>query len=60
MHADNVRPHTIKLSAEFFEDNRVKTAPLPPHSLDIAPSDAYLFENAKAFSAGQMSLHLSD
>jgi hypothetical protein len=30
VHADNARPHTARPSVEFFEDNRIKTAPHPP------------------------------
>jgi hypothetical protein len=41
MHADTARPHAARLSVEFFEDNRMKTAPHPPHSPHITPSDFY-------------------
>jgi hypothetical protein len=40
--ADNARPHTARLSVEFFEDNQMKMAPHPPYSPDIAAPDFYL------------------
>jgi hypothetical protein len=36
VHADNARLHTVRLSVEFFEDNRMKTVSHPPRSPDIA------------------------
>jgi hypothetical protein len=42
MYADNAHPHTTSLSIEFFEDNRMKTAPHLPYSPNIAPSDFFL------------------
>jgi hypothetical protein len=47
MHADNVRPHTAKLSAQYFNENRMKSAPHPPYSPDLAPSDFSLFGHVK-------------
>jgi hypothetical protein len=47
VHADNARPHTARFSVEFFEDHQMKTAPHPPYSLDIVPSDFYLFGYVK-------------
>jgi histone-lysine N-methyltransferase SETMAR len=52
MHADNARPHTTKLSTQYFNENRVKSAPHPPYSLDLAPSDFCLFEYVKRYLAG--------
>jgi hypothetical protein len=40
--ADNARQHSARLSVEFFEDNRMKKAPHPPHSPDITPYDFVL------------------
>jgi transposase len=37
MHADNARPHTAKLSTQYFSENRMKSAPHPPYSHDLAP-----------------------
>jgi hypothetical protein len=51
-HANNARPHTAKLSTQYFNDNRMKLAPHPPHSLDLAPSDFYRFEYVKRCLAG--------
>jgi hypothetical protein len=47
VHADNTQPHTARLSVDFGEDNRMKTAPQHPHSSDIAPSDFYHFGYVK-------------
>jgi hypothetical protein len=52
MHVDNARPHTTRLSVEFFEYDPMRTAPHPPHSPDIAPSDGYLFGHVKGSLAG--------
>jgi hypothetical protein len=30
MHADNACPHTAKLSTQYFNENRMKSAPHPP------------------------------
>jgi hypothetical protein len=51
-HADNARPHTSKFSTQYFNDNRMKSALHPPHSLDLAPSDFYLFEYVKRCLTG--------
>jgi hypothetical protein len=47
VHADNARRHTDKLSTQYFNENRMKSAPHPPHSPDLAPSDFYLFGYVK-------------
>jgi hypothetical protein len=52
VHADNVRPHTAKLSTQYFTENRRQLAPHPPHSPDLAPSDFYLFGHVKRCLAG--------
>jgi hypothetical protein len=46
--ADNACPHTAKLSTQYFNENRMKSAPYPPYSPDLAPSDFYLFEYVKS------------
>jgi histone-lysine N-methyltransferase SETMAR len=52
VHADNARPHTAKLSTQYFNENRMKSAPYPPYSPDLAPSDFYLFGYVKRCLAG--------
>jgi histone-lysine N-methyltransferase SETMAR len=52
VHADNARPHTAKLSAPYFNENRVKSEPHPPYSPDLAPSDFYLFGDVKRCLSG--------
>jgi hypothetical protein len=42
VHADNARRHTAKLSTRYFNKNRMKSAPHPSFSLNLAPSDLYL------------------
>jgi hypothetical protein len=41
VHADNMRLHTANLSTQHFNKNRMKSAPHPPHSPDLAPSDFF-------------------
>jgi histone-lysine N-methyltransferase SETMAR len=52
VHADNARPHTAKLSIQYFNENRMKSARHPPYSPDLAPSDFFLFGYAKRCLAG--------
>jgi hypothetical protein len=52
VHADNAHPHTAKLSTQYFNENRMKLAPHPPYSADLAPSDFYLFGYVKRCLAG--------
>jgi hypothetical protein len=52
VHADNARPPTAKLSTQYFNQNRMKSAPHSPSSLDLAPSDFYLFGYVKRCLAG--------
>jgi hypothetical protein len=47
VHEHNARPHTAKLSMQYFNENRMKSAPHPPSSPDLAPSDFYLFGYVK-------------
>jgi hypothetical protein len=47
VYADNTRRHTVRLSVEFFKDNRMKMAPHSRYSPDLAPSDFYLFGYVK-------------
>jgi hypothetical protein len=52
VHADNARPHTAKLSTQYFDENRMKSAPHLPCFPDLVPSDFYLFGNVKRCLAG--------
>jgi hypothetical protein len=47
VHADNACSHTAMLSTQYFTENRMKSAPHPPYSPDLAPSDFYLFGYVK-------------
>jgi hypothetical protein len=52
VHGDNARPHTARLSVEFFVGNGMKTASYPPCSPNIAPSDFCLFGYGKGYLGG--------
>jgi histone-lysine N-methyltransferase SETMAR len=43
VHSDNARPHTAKMSRDYAGFNRMKQAPHPPYSPDLAHSDFFLF-----------------
>lgn len=43
LHFDNARPHTAEKVRQYMKCNKMKRAPHPPYSPDIAPSDFYLF-----------------
>jgi hypothetical protein len=43
VHADSARSHTTKLSTQYFNENRMRSAQHPPYSPELAPSDFYLF-----------------
>jgi histone-lysine N-methyltransferase SETMAR len=47
VHADNVRAHTVQKCRTFCEENGLRLAPHPPYSLDLAPSDFFLFGHVK-------------
>jgi hypothetical protein len=47
VHADNARPHTAKMTSQFMEQNSMQRAPHSAYSLDLAPSDFYLFGYVK-------------
>jgi hypothetical protein len=47
VHADNARPHPAKLSTQYFNKNRMKSAPHSPYSPGLAPSEFYLFGYVK-------------
>jgi hypothetical protein len=52
VHADNARPHTAKLSNQYFNENRMKSAPHPSYSPDLVPSDFSLFGYVKRCLTG--------
>jgi histone-lysine N-methyltransferase SETMAR len=52
VHADNARPHTAKLSTQYFNENRMKSTPHPPYFPNLAPSDFYLFWDIKRCLTG--------
>jgi histone-lysine N-methyltransferase SETMAR len=54
VHADNARPHTARSSTDFLEVNGMKRDPHPPYSLDLAPSEFYLFGDVKRRLSGCM------
>jgi hypothetical protein len=33
VHADNARPHTVKLSTQHFDENQMKSVPHPSYSI---------------------------
>jgi histone-lysine N-methyltransferase SETMAR len=52
VHADNARTHITKLSTQDFNENRMKSAPHPPYSSNLAPSDFHFFGYTKRCLAG--------
>ena len=44
---DNARVHTCKVAMDAVEQNGYKLIPHPAYSLDLAPSDFFLFPNLK-------------
>jgi hypothetical protein len=47
VHADNASPDVATCVTEEMDHNSLKRAPHPPCSLDLAPSDFYLFGYVK-------------
>jgi histone-lysine N-methyltransferase SETMAR len=47
LHFDNASPHSASATASFLSSHRMKRAPHPPFSPDLAPSDFYLFGKVK-------------
>jgi transposase len=52
IHADNARPRTARKWRAFYEENRLRLAIHPPPSLDLAPSDFFLFGHIKHYLRG--------
>ena len=44
---DNARVHTCKIAMDAVEQNGYELIPHPTNSLDLAPSDYFLFPNLK-------------
>jgi histone-lysine N-methyltransferase SETMAR len=53
VHMDNASPHRSKQTTEFMRKSRLISAPHPPYSPDLAPSDFYLFGKVKDLLKGQ-------
>jgi histone-lysine N-methyltransferase SETMAR len=51
--ADNEPPHTAAVLQQFMARNVLAIAAHPPYSLDLAPSDFYLFGHVKSLFSGQ-------
>jgi hypothetical protein len=49
---DDATPHRAKLTKSCFKTLRLREADHPPDSLDLAPSDFYLFGKLKGPMAG--------
>ena len=47
IHMDNAKPHRGKIVDEFLESHRLRKAPQPEYSPDVAPSDFFLFGYVK-------------
>jgi hypothetical protein len=47
-----MHPHTAKLSTQYFNENRMKSPPHPPHSPDLALLDFCLFRHVNRCLAG--------
>jgi transposase len=43
LHLDNCRVHRLKASENFLAENSIIRVRHPPYSLDLAPSDFWLF-----------------
>jgi hypothetical protein len=52
VHADNARPHVSRKVKEYLEGQSLRTAPHPPYSPDLAPSDFFLFGYVKRMLQG--------
>jgi hypothetical protein len=55
VHADNARPHTTKLSTQYFNENRMKSAPHPPYSIFHTP----LISRRRTFLSSDMTRDVS-
>jgi hypothetical protein len=53
LHLDNCRVHFSKATEQFIIENHIGRAPHPSYSLDLAPSDFWLFGHVNTSPAGQ-------
>jgi hypothetical protein len=60
VHSDDTHPHTGRATLEFLDQNRMKRAPHPPYSPDLAPCDFYLFGSIKRLLADREFADRSD
>jgi hypothetical protein len=47
VHDNNARAHNVKVSAQFFRENRMIPVRSPPYFPDLVPPDFYLFHCVK-------------
>jgi hypothetical protein len=52
VHADTVGPHVAKRVKQYLQDNNLKSAPHPPYSQHLAPSDFSVFSHLKRLLQG--------
>jgi histone-lysine N-methyltransferase SETMAR len=55
IYMDNATPHRSKQTTDFLSSLPLISAPHPPYSPDLAPSDFYLFGKVKHLLMGQKS-----
>jgi histone-lysine N-methyltransferase SETMAR len=53
VHADNARPHKATVSQQFMGQAAMAIASHPLYSLNLAPSDFYLFGHMKEWLGGE-------
>jgi hypothetical protein len=47
VHLDTCSVHTSRVSADWHEEYKILRMPYPPYSVDLAPSEFYLFPTVK-------------
>jgi histone-lysine N-methyltransferase SETMAR len=52
VHAGNARPHVAKRVKQYLDGISLKSAPHPPYSPDLGPSDSFLFGHVKRLLQG--------
>jgi hypothetical protein len=60
LHGDSARPDTAKLSIGFTAFNQMNSARYSSSSLDMAPSDFFIFSHVKRKLMGSHAEELSD
>jgi transposase len=53
LHLDNCRVHFSKATEQFITENHIERVPHPSYSLDLAPSDFWIFDHMKTSLIGQ-------